>query len=192
MNSDNLNDGIGNPKNVKSLVLAHQTPPSMLVTRHREKTIPSRVRLREASGRMIVANVYEGRNMAGIKPGEIKKLLVLETLPMPIHYTGGMEPISYGGTFTLERISRPDQSLMLLAPLAQSAGGWQLCCDPNTKAQITVIADTTDPDYETLLALCSAGKRFLVETSPRFVRRNSVRGWIGSRNEALWDSAGRT
>ena len=36
--------------------------------------------------------------------GEIKKLLVLETLPMPIHYTGGMEPISYGGTFTLERI----------------------------------------------------------------------------------------
>jgi hypothetical protein len=29
---------------------------------------------------------------------------VLETLPMPVHYTGGMEPISYGGTFTLERI----------------------------------------------------------------------------------------
>ena len=23
---------------------------------------------------------------------------------MPIHYTGGMEPISFGGTFTLERI----------------------------------------------------------------------------------------
>ena len=23
---------------------------------------------------------------------------------MPIHYTGGMDPISYGGTFTLERI----------------------------------------------------------------------------------------
>ena len=42
--------------------------------------------------------------MTGVKPGEIKKLLVLETLPMPVHYTGGMEPISYGGTFTLERI----------------------------------------------------------------------------------------
>jgi cytochrome c553 len=42
--------------------------------------------------------------MAGVKRGEIKKLLVLETLPMPIHYTGGMDPISYGGTFTLERI----------------------------------------------------------------------------------------
>lgn len=29
LNWDNLNDGIGNPKNVKSLLLAHQTPPSM-------------------------------------------------------------------------------------------------------------------------------------------------------------------
>ncbi|MCL3781672.1 c-type cytochrome [Prolixibacteraceae bacterium JC049] len=29
LNWDNLNDGIGNPKNTKSLLLAHQTPPSM-------------------------------------------------------------------------------------------------------------------------------------------------------------------
>jgi YVTN family beta-propeller protein len=29
LNWDNLNDGIGNPKNVKSLLLAHRTPPSM-------------------------------------------------------------------------------------------------------------------------------------------------------------------
>jgi len=29
LNWDNLNDGIGNPKNVKSLLFAHQTPPSM-------------------------------------------------------------------------------------------------------------------------------------------------------------------
>ena len=52
----------------------------------------------------MLADIYDGRNMAGVKRGEIKKLLVLESLPMPIHYTGGMEPISYGGTFTLERI----------------------------------------------------------------------------------------
>jgi hypothetical protein len=42
--------------------------------------------------------------MEGVKRGEIKKLLVLETLPAPIHYSGGMEPISQGGTFILERI----------------------------------------------------------------------------------------
>jgi YVTN family beta-propeller protein len=29
LNWDNLNDGIGNPKNAKNLLLAHQTPPSM-------------------------------------------------------------------------------------------------------------------------------------------------------------------
>jgi len=42
--------------------------------------------------------------MKGVKPGSIKKLLVLETLPKPINFTGGMDPLSYGGTFTLERI----------------------------------------------------------------------------------------
>lgn len=31
LNWDNLNDGIGNPKNVKSLLLAHQTPPAMSI-----------------------------------------------------------------------------------------------------------------------------------------------------------------
>src|SRR6266496_3344358 len=53
---------------------------------------------------MLLAGVNHGRNLKGVKEGDIKKLLILETLPMPVHYTGGMEPISYGGTFTLERI----------------------------------------------------------------------------------------
>ena len=42
--------------------------------------------------------------MAGVKRGEIKKLLVLESLPKPINYTGGMDPLTYGGSFTLERV----------------------------------------------------------------------------------------
>ncbi len=78
--------------------------PRPLASRSREPVIQPRVRPEEATGRMLLADVNHGRNMVGVKAGEIKKLLVLETLPMPIHYTGGMEPISYGGTFTLERI----------------------------------------------------------------------------------------
>ena len=78
--------------------------PRPLVPRPRERVIPDRVDPRAATGRLVLADIYDGRNMAGVKRGEIKKLLVLETLPMPIHYTGGMEPISYGGTFTLERV----------------------------------------------------------------------------------------
>ncbi len=82
----------------------HLHEPRPLLPRPREPIIPARVRLEEPVGRLVLTDIYEGRNMGGIKRGEIKKLLVLETLPMPIHYTGGMDPISYGGTFTLERI----------------------------------------------------------------------------------------
>jgi hypothetical protein len=78
--------------------------PRPLLPRPRERIIPDRVDPHAATGRLVLADIYNGRNMAGVKRGEIKKLLVLETLPMPIHYTGGMEPISYGGTFTLERL----------------------------------------------------------------------------------------
>lgn len=69
-----------------------------------ERVIQPRVHPEETHGRMILADVNHGRNMTGVHPGDIRKLLILETLPMPVHYTGGMEPISYGGTFTLERI----------------------------------------------------------------------------------------
>jgi len=78
--------------------------PRPLAPRPREIVLQPRSQPSQPTGRMVLANVYDGRNMAGVKQGEIKRLLVLETLPMPIHYTGGMEPISYGGTFTLERI----------------------------------------------------------------------------------------
>lgn len=78
--------------------------PRPLNPRPREPIIQPRFKPDQTTGRFVLANVNDGRNMSGVQPGEIKKLLVLETLPMPVHYTGGMEPISYGGTFTLERI----------------------------------------------------------------------------------------
>jgi hypothetical protein len=78
--------------------------PRPVISRPRERVIPDRINPREGNGRLVLANIYEGRNMGGLEKGSIKKMLVLETLPMPIHYTGGMDPISYGGTFTLERI----------------------------------------------------------------------------------------
>jgi hydrazine synthase alpha subunit-like protein len=99
--------------------------PRPLAPRPRERAIPPRVALYQATGALILSNVYTGRNMEGVRPGEIKKLLVLESLPMPIHYTGGMEPISYGGTFTLERIVgtvpvEPDGSAYFRLPALRS------------------------------------------------------------------------
>ena len=65
------------PEDIAAGLECHEPRP--LAARVREKIIPSRVHLAEATGRMILANVYDGRNMAGVKPGEIKKLLDLET-----------------------------------------------------------------------------------------------------------------
>ena len=86
----------------KAGVLVHEPRPIM--PRKRERAIPDRIIAREDTGKLILTNVYEGRNMAGVEKGSIKELMVLETLPKPINYTGGMDPLSYGGTFTLERI----------------------------------------------------------------------------------------
>ncbi|MCL4205320.1 MAG: hypothetical protein KJ000_22785 [Pirellulaceae bacterium] len=78
--------------------------PRALRSRPREAAIAPRVDLEEDTGRLFLANLYHGRNMEGVQPGEVKKLLVLEQLPMPVHFSGGMESISLGGTFTLARI----------------------------------------------------------------------------------------
>jgi mono/diheme cytochrome c family protein len=69
--------------------------------------IPSRIDLSKANGTLVLNNVYIGRNMGGIKKGEIKKLMVLETLPKALNYGNGYHdfiPLSHGGTFTLSRI----------------------------------------------------------------------------------------
>ncbi len=66
-------------------------------------------------------------------------------------------------------LSRPEQSLMLLAPLASEAGGWALCKEP-------VFADQSDPGYQAILALVTAGRDFLDQDKrfdmPGFVPRN--------------------
>lgn len=87
---------------IRAGLLCHEPRP--LVARVREALVPPRAHPPQPTGRLLLANVREGRNMAGVAPGEIKKLLVLESLPKPINFTGGMDPLSYGGTFTLERI----------------------------------------------------------------------------------------
>ncbi len=78
--------------------------PRPILSRPRERVISKQTNRAQTTGRVILGNVYQGRNMAGIKPGDIKKLLVLEALPKPVNFSGGWEPLSFGGTFTLERI----------------------------------------------------------------------------------------
>lgn len=99
--------------------------PRPLTKRERETIVPPRVDLTKETGRLILTNVNIGRNMDGVKPGEIRKLLVLESLPKPINYTGGMDPLTYGGSFTLERVVgsvpvEPDGSAYFELPALRS------------------------------------------------------------------------
>ncbi len=99
--------------------------PRPVIPRKRERVIPSRIESAQSTGRLILADVREGRNMDGVKPGEITKLLVVESLPKPINFTGGMDPLTYGGSFTLERILgtvpvEPDGSAYMELPALRS------------------------------------------------------------------------
>jgi len=78
--------------------------PRPLCPRPREPARTTRVDLAQKSGVLVLEDVYKGQNMAGVKPGEIAKLLVLEQLPKPVNFAGGQEPLTAGGTFNLERI----------------------------------------------------------------------------------------
>jgi hypothetical protein len=60
-------------------------------------------------------------------------------------------------------LSRPEKSLVLLAPLAETGGGWGICRDPRTKQPATVFAGPDDPDYRKLLDLCVAGRDHLTQ-----------------------------
>jgi len=79
--------------------------PRPIVPRTRERAVPSRVDLAEQTATVFLGDVYTGRNMAGVEPGSIKKLLVLEDLPKPANFHGGgSQPIGHGVTSTLKRI----------------------------------------------------------------------------------------
>ncbi len=78
--------------------------PRPLRSRPREPVVTDRVQLDRNTGQLVLSDVYRGRNMEGVKRGDITQLLVLEQLPKPANFSGGQEPLTIGGTFTLERI----------------------------------------------------------------------------------------
>jgi hypothetical protein len=78
--------------------------PRILRPRPREPVIPSRVDPEASTGQFVLVDVYAGRNMEGVKRGDVKKLLVIEPLPKPVNFSGGMDLTSFSGSFNLERV----------------------------------------------------------------------------------------
>ena len=58
-------------------------------------------------------------------------------------------------------LTRPAKSLILLAPLARTGGGFGICGSGKDKKP--VFASTEDPDYAKRLALCEKGRQQLEE-----------------------------
>ena len=99
--------------------------PRPLAPRPRERVIPARTDLTKSSGRLVLTDIYHGRKMADVPRGSIKKLLVLQQLPTPVNHSGGMEPLTIGGTFTLAQILgtvpvEPDGSASFEVPALKS------------------------------------------------------------------------
>lgn len=78
--------------------------PQPIITRPREMIIQDQTDDSQEYGTLAMVDIYEGRRLGGLEKGTVKELLILEPLPEPVHYNGGMQQISSGGTFSLERI----------------------------------------------------------------------------------------
>jgi hypothetical protein len=78
--------------------------PRVIWSQPRERLVPPRCDPESNVGQLVLANVYRGRNMEGVKPGSIKKLLVLEDLPKPVSYYSLPGALGMDGTHTLHRI----------------------------------------------------------------------------------------
>jgi hypothetical protein len=79
--------------------------PRPIIGKRRQSIIPRRAQSNESRGTLLISSVYSGRNMAGVKPGAVKKLLVMEDLPKPANFHGGgSQPLGHGVSSTLKRI----------------------------------------------------------------------------------------
>ncbi len=87
----------------QSSMMVHE--PRVLAPRKRERVIPARIDVSKDTGTFFLSDVTIGRNMAGVEPGTIRKLMVMEDLPKPVSYHGGgTTPLAHGGTWSLKRI----------------------------------------------------------------------------------------
>jgi hypothetical protein len=78
--------------------------PRPIVPRPREPVLPRRDHPAQSTGFMVLADVYQGRNLPGVSRGSVARLLVLESLPKPVNFSGGPDVLTWLGTFTLERV----------------------------------------------------------------------------------------
>ncbi len=88
------------PGNVMRGTWIHEPRP--LLPREREPIIPKRTDWSEDTATLMLNQVHVGRNMKDVKPGDVKKLLILEVLPTPTHFGTGNGTL--GSVHNLRRV----------------------------------------------------------------------------------------
>ena len=78
--------------------------PRLLRARDREPVVASRSDRSRPTGQLLLVSAHEGRNMEGVRRGDITSLLVLEVLPKPVNFSGTADPIGFDHTFNLFRL----------------------------------------------------------------------------------------
>jgi len=78
--------------------------PRPIVPREREPIIAPRIDLSRTTGTVIIEDVHHGRSLEGLERGTIRNLLVMRQLPKPVNFSGGPQPLTVFGTFTLAEI----------------------------------------------------------------------------------------
>jgi hypothetical protein len=129
---------------------------------------PSVREARDAIARRCVG-CHQGSLALPDSPSDDKRLVPWNEGPMNLlanRQSQRMNPDFRFNRHLLYNLSRPEQSLLVLAPLARAAGGYGTCrnLDKDRKAaEVTaaVFADRRDPDYGRLLESIQAARRHL-------------------------------
>jgi hypothetical protein len=120
--------------------------PRPIQHRPRELTLQPRDQPGTTTGRMVLTDVYRGRRLPGVQRGDIRKLLVLESLPKPVNFSGGPDLVSWLGTFTLERV---------LGTVPVEADGSAYFEVPADRQVFFVALDTNDLSVKRMQSWCS-------------------------------------
>ncbi len=104
---------------LSNLMMLHEPRP--LRPHPRAQNLARNSDAQKKTGFFVLSDVHRGRHMAGIQPGAVKKLLVLEALPKPVSFGPQSRPITMDGSRLLFRLLgetpvAPDGSAHFSAP----------------------------------------------------------------------------
>ncbi|MBN2507687.1 MAG: hypothetical protein JXQ71_13440 [Verrucomicrobia bacterium] len=120
--------------------------PRPLRPRARERLIAPRTKPGQSTGRLVLSDVYNGRRLEGVRRGEVTQLLVLESLPKQVNFSGGPDLVSWLGTFTLARV---------LGTVPVEADGSAYFEVPANRQVFFVALDSRDLSVKRMQSFCS-------------------------------------